>query len=33
MQISLFVKLIISLLLGSVIGLEREKGNDKKQEM
>jgi len=33
MQISLFVKLIISLLLGSVIGLEREKGNDRKQEM
>lgn len=30
---SLFIKFIISLLLGSMIGLERETGNDKKQEI
>ena len=33
MGISLFIKFIISLLLGSMIGLERETGNDKKQEL
>lgn len=32
MQISLFIKFIISLLLRSVINLERGKGGDKKQE-